>query len=233
MSDTSSEYKGLNQHSPLQVRGSAMDALLAAFASGGLPKSLHALVGSHLELNPDSRVYVHALETALASSVDEVEPVSVKNRLARLDQIFSAEPVKSRLSDDHLSDAAPSDEPRALRHFLGRSIESLEFRTVLPGVKECHIETDDGTTAILYRIRGGKKMPQHTHEGSEVTLVIRGAFRDETGYYGRGAVAITDEHVDHTPVAVEGEECLCFAVMDAPLRLTGPIGKYLNRFIRH
>lgn len=210
-----------------------MDALLAAYASGGLPKSLHALVGSHLELNPDSRVYVHALETALASSVDEGEPVIVKNRLARLDEIFSAEPVKSRVSDDLVSDNSLAGEPRALRHFLGRSIEAMEFRTVLPGVKECHIETDDGTTAILYRIRGGKKMPQHTHEGSEVTLVIRGAFRDESGYYGRGAVAITDEDIDHTPVAVEGEECLCFAVTDAPLRLTGPIGKYLNRFIRH
>lgn len=223
----------MNQHMPSQPRGSAMDTLLAAYAAGGLPKSLHALVGSHLELNPDSRVYVHALETALASSVDESEPVIVKNRLARLDEIFSAEPVKSRVSGDHVSDTPLSDEPRALRHFLGRSIDSLEFRTVLPGVKECHIETDDGTTAILYRIRGGKKMPQHTHEGSEVTLVIRGAFRDESGYYGRGAVAITDEDIDHTPVAVEGEECLCFAVTDAPLRLTGPIGKYLNRFIRH
>ncbi|PPD16512.1 MAG: transcriptional regulator [Methylobacterium sp.] len=209
-----------------------MDALLAAYAAGGLPKALHALVGSHLELRPESRIYVHALETALASSVDDSEPVTVKNRRDRLEQIFAAAPVMpAEASDSTAEDAL--DEPRALRHFLGKSIDELEFRTVLPGVKEFRVETDDGTTAILYRIRGGKKMPQHTHEGSEVTLVIRGAFRDETGYFGRGAVAITDEDVDHTPVAVEGEECLCFAVMDAPVRLTGPIGKYLNRFIRH
>jgi putative transcriptional regulator len=210
-----------------------MDALLAAYAAGGLPKSLHALVGSHLELNPESRVYVHALETALASSVDESAPATLKNRRARLDEIFAAAPVSRVVSNEHVSDDPLTDEPKALRHFLGKSLEAMEFRTVLPGVKECRIESDDGTTAMLYRIRGGKKMPQHTHEGSEVTLVIRGAFRDETGIYGRGAVAITDEHIDHTPVAVEGEECLCFAVMDAPLRLTGPIGKYLNRFIRH
>lgn len=210
-----------------------MDALLAAYAAGGLPKALHALVGSHLELNPESRVYVHALETALATSVDDSEPVAVKNRRARLDEIFEAKPVTAVVSDEHVSDDPLTDEPKALRHFLGQSIEAMEFRTVLPGVKECRIETDDGTTAILYRIRGGKKMPQHTHEGSEVTLVIRGAFRDETGIYARGDVAITDEDIDHTPVAVEGEECLCFAVMDAPLRLTGPIGKYFNRFIRH
>lgn len=223
----------MNQHISSHSQGSAMDALLAAYAAGGLPKSLHALVGSHLELNPESRVYVHALETTLASSFEDNEPVAVKNRRARLDEIFSAQPVASVVSDDQVSDEPVTDEPKSLRHFLGKSVDAMEFRTVLPGVKECRIETDDGTTAILYRIRGGKKMPQHTHEGSEVTLVIRGAFRDETGTYGRGAVAITDEDIDHTPVAVEGEECLCFAVMDAPLRLTGPIGKYFNRFIRH
>lgn len=210
-----------------------MDALLAAYAAGGLPKALHALVGAHLELRPDSRIYVHALETALASSVDDSEPVTVKNRRERLERIFAAAPVVPAEASDTTAEDAASDEPRALRHFLGKSIDELEFRSVLPGVKEFRVETDDGTTAILYRIRGGKKMPQHTHEGTEVTLVIRGAFRDETGYFGRGAVAITDEDVDHTPVAVEGEECLCFAVMDAPVRLTGPIGKYLNRFIRH
>jgi putative transcriptional regulator len=86
---------------------------------------------------------------------------------------------------------------------------------------------------VLYRIRAGKKMPQHTHEGSEYTLVIRGAFSDVTGRYGRGDVAISDEDLDHTPIAEAGEECLCFAVMDAPLRLTGPIGRFLNRFVRH
>jgi putative transcriptional regulator len=86
---------------------------------------------------------------------------------------------------------------------------------------------------MLYRIRAGKKMPQHTHEGSEYTLVIRGAFSDVTGRYGCGDVAISDEDIDHTPVAEAGEECLCFAVMDAPLRLTGPIGRFFNRFVQH
>ncbi len=70
----------MNQHTPSHSQGSAMDALLAAYAAGGLPKSLHALVGAHLELTPESRVYVHALENTLASSVESCAPVSVHNR---------------------------------------------------------------------------------------------------------------------------------------------------------
>ena len=98
----------------------------------------------------------------------------------------------------------------------------------LPGLRECRIATGDGMSAVLYKIRAGRKMPQHSHEGSEVTLVLRGGFRDEGGHFRRGDIAVADEHLDHVPVADEDEECLCFAVLDAPLRLTGPIGRWAN-----
>lgn len=218
----------MNVHIPNSPNGAPMDALLASYAAGSLPKSLHALIGAHLELNPHSRDYVSTLEAALARAVESQPIQSAGHRRERLDAIFALAP-----DPEDGSERAENSDPKALRHFLGRDLDTLEFRTVLPGVKECRIETDDGTTAIFYRIRGGKKMPQHTHEGSEYTLVIRGAFSDVTGRYGRGDVAISDEEIDHTPIAEEGEECLCFAVMDAPLRLTGPIGRYFNRFIQN
>lgn len=201
-----------------------MDALLAGYSAGALPKALHALVGAHLELSPQSRSYVSALEASLGRTIESDEMAPVGHRSERLDAIFALDVAPARND---------GDTPKSLEHFLGKSLDALEFRTILPGVKECRIPTDDGTTAVLYRIRAGKKMPQHTHEGSEYTLVIRGAFSDVTGRYGRGDVAISDEDLDHTPVAEAGEECLCFAVMDAPLRLTGPIGRYFNRFIQH
>jgi putative transcriptional regulator len=214
----------LNLHLPPQSNGQSIDALLAGYAAGSLPRSLHALVGAHLELAPQGRAYVSALEASLANSLEMNESASVGHRAERLDAIFGLDP---------LPQGQPDRELEALQHFLGKSVDALEFRTILPGVKECRVPTDDGTTAIFYRIRGGKKMPQHTHEGSEYTLVIRGAFSDMSGRYGRGDIAISDEEIDHTPVAEEGEECLCFAVMDAPLRLTGPIGRFLNRFVQH
>jgi putative transcriptional regulator len=31
----------------------------------------------------------------------------------------------------------------------------------------------------------------------------------------------------------EGQDCICFAVTDAPLRLTGPVGRILDRFFGH
>jgi putative transcriptional regulator len=214
----------LNMHIPNQPNGRSIDTLLAGYAAGALPKSLHALVGAHLELSRQSRDYVAALEASLGRSFECADTRRVEHRDERLEAIFALEAAPAR--------ATPA-VPKSLEHFFGKSFDEMAFRTVLPGVKECRVPTDDGTTAILYRIRAGKKMPQHTHEGSEYTLVIRGAFSDVTGRYGRGDIAISDEEIDHTPIAEAGEECLCFAVMDAPLRLTGPIGRFFNRFVKH
>ncbi len=84
----------------------------------------------------------------------------------------------------------------------------------------------------LLRIKAGTALPQHTHEGHEFTLLLAGGFSDASGHYLRGDVAVADASVDHRPVADDGEDCLCLAVTDAPLRLTGPFGRYLNFFAR-
>ena len=44
--------------------------------------------------------------------------------------------------------------------------------------------------------------------------------------------AIADPHVDHQPQALGDEDCLCLAVTDAPLRLTGRFSRFLNPFLR-
>ncbi len=50
----------------------------------------------------------------------------------------------------------------------------------------------------------------------------------EHGHFLRGDLAEADGSVDHRPIADPGEDCLYLAVTDAPLRLTGPVGRLLN-----
>ncbi len=202
------------------------EALLAAYAAGQLPCAAHALVAAHLEISPENRVFVASLEESLAKEFSVDRPCcEIRKREARLDAIFCCDQQAHKAPCD-------SDIPRALRHFLGRCVDEMPYRTVLPGIRECRIEGEGGMNAMLYRIAPGKKIPQHSHEGTEITLVLRGGFSDGTGHYVRGDIAIADEDVDHIPVADKGEECVCFAVLDAPLRLTGPVGRLLNRFMR-
>jgi putative transcriptional regulator len=62
--------------------------------------------------------------------------------------------------------------------------------------------------------------------------VLEGGFSDILGSYERGDITINDSSVDHQPVADDDGDCICFAVTDAPLRLTGRIGRLFNPFIR-
>ena len=99
------------------------------------------------------------------------------------------------------------------------------------GVKEARIDIGDGSVRASAPDLPRGSMPQHTHDGVESTIVLKGAFSDETGRYARGDVAIATADHDHAPVADASEECICFAVIDGPLRLTGPIGRVLNLFV--
>ncbi|MGL4438809.1 MAG: ChrR family anti-sigma-E factor, partial [Bosea sp. (in: a-proteobacteria)] len=140
-------------------------------------------------------------------------------------------------------DASPSDgfiEAPAdgvftpgLRQFVGMASADVPWRTLLPGVKEYTISNDHGTEAKLYWIKAGRKIPAHTHGGEEVTIVLKGGFSDATGHYRRGDVAMADEELDHKPVADSDQDCICFAVTDAPLKLTGPVGKVIQGLFRN
>jgi putative transcriptional regulator len=207
----------------------ALDPLLAGYAAGTLSAPLHVLVAGHLSLVPESRAFVRSLEAAGGSALESMAPVPVPNRDAILSSIFAAAdepaigPVRS---------APPGGDsvlPDPLVHYLGCTLSEIRWRTILPGVKEYKVEAVAGGEAVLYWIKPGRRMPSHTHEGAEYTLVLKGGFTDVGGHYRRGDIAIADQDVDHRPVADLDEDCICFAVTDAPLRLTGPVGRVLQR----
>lgn len=208
-----------------------LNALLASYARGVLSPPLHVLVASHLAIKPASRTFVRSLEEVAAAELGELEPIAIPDRDERLSAIFS-------LGEDERLGARPAPRrgdgvlPHPLTRYLGLTAAEVPWKTLLPGVKEYRIEDNEDGEATLYWIKSGRKMPSHTHEGSEYTLVLKGAFSDLNGHYGRGDIAIADMDVDHRPIADEGEDCLCFAVTDAPLQLTGPIGRIVQKLFK-
>lgn len=214
-----------------QPHDRALDALLAGYAAGGLSAPLHALMAGHLAICPRNRAFVASLEAAYGSAMERLDPAPVSDRDARLAAILDG-PEEPIACAPPASRAADPVLPGPVARYLGHGIADMPWRTLLPGVKEFKIKADDAT-ATLFWIRPGRRMPHHTHEGSEVTLVLRGGFTDVSGHYLRGDVAVADQEVDHRPVADPDEDCICFAVTDAPLRLTGPVGRIVQRLFGH
>jgi hypothetical protein len=119
--------------------------------------------------------------------------------------------------------------PLALRSYVGRHLDVLRWRTILPGIKECRITRNARGEASLLRCRPGMALPAHTHEGREATLVLQGAFSDVTGRYTLGEIEVADDTVDHRPVADRTAECIVFVVLEAPVKLTGLFGRLIQR----
>ncbi|WP_306030648.1 ChrR family anti-sigma-E factor [Stappia sp. MMSF_3263] len=214
----------------MDERQEHFDALLAGYVAGTLAEPARLLVRSHLDLSPVNRGFVRDLEATCGSMLEGVAPMSLENRDAMLAAIFDT-PLGERIA---APPAPPRDTrlPAALADFIGKDIADLPWKTKLPGLREYKVAEMDGCTASLLWIRAGMAMPTHTHHGTELTLVVEGGFSDGEGHYVRGDVAYADDHVDHRPVADEGEDCICFAVTEGSLRLTGPIGRFFAPFLR-
>ena len=68
--------------------------------------------------------------------------------------------------------------------------------------------------------------------GEEKILFLTVCVMDERGHYVRFDVSVSDDTQQHSPIADEGEDCIALVVIDAPLKLTGPISRFLNPFVR-
>jgi putative transcriptional regulator len=209
----------------------AMDALLASYASGSLSRPLHAVVASHLSLKADNRSFVSSMEALIAEEMAAM-PVSEapRDRSFRLSAIFGLEQAAADNPDD---EQGAYFIPAPLMDYVGRPYEGLKWRSVMPGLREVAFDHAPGCEASLLWIRAGRAMPAHTHPGMEATLVLKGSFTDATGYYGRGDLAVVDSDIDHKPVAGSDEDCICFAVSEGPVKLTGPIARLFQKLIRH
>jgi putative transcriptional regulator len=118
-----------------------------------------------------------------------------------------------------------------VRDYIGGDLSDVRWRAIGGGVRQAMIKTADRTKVRLLSIPGGTAIPDHGHRGLELTLVLKGAFRDEDDRFGPGDIEVATEDLDHTPVAEEGETCICLAATDAPLRFRGLIPRIAQPFI--
>ena len=200
------------------------EELLLDHAAGALAEASALLVATHLALCPRCRADLAALEAAGAGllEVDETgvfDEALLERTLAKLD---GQEPAPKPGVQEF---AWP---PRPLRDYLPDRLDALPWRMRLPGVHGCPLDGVAGGKVEMLRIQPGRAVPNHTHRGVEMTLVLEGGYTDELGHFARGDVCIADETITHRPHADSGPDCICLTVTDGVLRFSGPFGWIVN-----
>jgi len=77
----------------------------------------------------------------------------------------------------------------------------------------------------------GTSIPNHTHRGPELTLVLKGEFRDDNDVYGVGDVEEADNDLTHTIEISSDESCICLAATKGRLIFPAPFIKLMQVFI--
>lgn len=209
------------------------DERLLDYAAGAASEPVALVVATHLALCPRCRSEVQELDKLGGALLEDLPAESLSaNCLDRmLARIEHPEPPAEPVKQISVPPADPTI-PEPLRGYLDRPLADLPWRRRGP-ISEVPLlrEAENHATRLLW-IRAGAATPRHTHEGSELTLVLKGSFHDGHGHYCRGDVEEADKDVDHRPVADDDEDCLCLAVTDAPLKLTSPLGRLINPFVK-
>jgi putative transcriptional regulator len=122
--------------------------------------------------------------------------------------------------------------PQPLAEYVGGSLKDVKWRSLGMGTKQAILKTSKNATARLLYIPAGVEMPDHGHKGIEMTLVLQGAFIDGSQRFARGDIEIVDEHMEHTPVADIGEDCICLVASNAPLKFRGLMPRLAQVFLR-
>ena len=206
------------------------DMMLMDYASGSLGEASSVVLATHLALCPGCRHAVREMEAVGGALLEALEPDALSPGAldamrARLDASYERVSVCPNVR------VARPLFPEPLRSYVGEDPALLRWRRLLPGIQDVAIRLGGGGDARLIRTKGGVAMPQHSHAGLELVLVLQGGFSDIAGHFVRGDVEISDERVDHKPVA-DPEGCLSLCVHTGQLRLTGPIGRLFNRFLK-
>ncbi|MGL3608709.1 ChrR family anti-sigma-E factor [Rhizobium sp. G187] len=209
----------------IQVSHHISDELLLDYASGNLSEGWSIAVATHLALSPASRGRLKLMEHMGGGFLEacEAEPASTETST---DESWAQ--MKARLSNPAsvpsqtvvASPAAASPVlPEPLRSYLGGDVDKLKWRALGRGAYHIPVETADKDSQVrLLKIPAGKPVPEHSHGGRELTVVLKGAFSDGATVFRRGDIEEADETLTHQPVATPDEDCICLAVTDAPLK---------------
>ncbi|MEM8577606.1 MAG: ChrR family anti-sigma-E factor [Pseudomonadota bacterium] len=215
-----------------QINHHLTDEILMGYAAGNLPEAFNLMVAAHVSLCDECRARLASYE-ALGGEVLEISGGNTA--------VLDAGSLEATLALIAGGPAEPATRPARkdggilpgpLQDYVGADLSDVRWRPVGMGVKQAILPTDGQATARLLYIPAGAAMPDHGHQGTEMTMVLQGAFQDGDDYFGRGDVEVADSDLHHTPIADIHEDCICLAVTDAPLRFDGLLQKAVQRWAR-
>lgn len=200
--------------------------MLVDYTSGAATPGTALLMAAHLTHSPGGRLQVAEMERIGGALLADEAPVTMS--------AASLNDVLNMIDDQADAPAAPATEldpgplPRPVIDAVGIAFDDIPWKFRLPGFSEYELDVFAPERVSLLRARPGTAIPQHTHHGRELTLVMTGAMQDGDKIFRAGDLSVAGEDDDHRPRIIGDETCYCLVVMDGGLHFTGTFSRALN-----
>ena len=202
--------------------------ILMAYSAGTLPEAFGLIVATHVSMCDTCRSDLDSYDAVGGVVMEDAKLANVSDdafaATMKLISTGDSTPLTPRRSSGTL--------PSPLQDYIGGDLDQIKWKPLGMGVKQAILPTSKAATARLLYIPAGAAVPDHGHNGTEMTLVLQGAFVDEDDRFARGDVEVANEDLEHTPIADVGEDCICLAVTDAPLKFNAFLPRLAQRFLR-
>jgi putative transcriptional regulator len=203
--------------------------LLEQYIEASLAPELSLAVAAHLDLCPHcQRIKMDLEAEAGAALINLPEADSAETDWQQMLSFITAQPevaVKLEQRQPFSLQIQNSEIllPASLKPLMQNKLKWLN----LGGISTAKLAGEDQHNVSLLYIRKDSEVPQHTHLGLEITLVLKGKIYDESGCYGEGDLLINTPDHTHTPRTMS-EDCLCLSVLTAPLKFKKGLTRLLN-----
>tara|TARA_B100000787_G_scaffold168949_1_gene158853 strand:+ start:18 stop:659 length:642 start_codon:yes stop_codon:yes gene_type:complete len=200
------------------------EQLLMGYAAGILPEAFSLVVATQMSISDEARARIASYEAiggGILEDSDEAEmkPNAFQKALKEIDIPTEKRPLPPMVEGIF---------PKPLQKYVGNDLNAIKWKNIGRGVRQAILKTDKHATARLIYIPAGTAMPNHGHNGLEMTLVLQGEFHDKEDCFARGDIEIGDENLHHTPTASGNGPCICLAASDAPLKFTSLLPRLLQ-----
>jgi len=214
------------------------DATLMSLSAGTLGEALTAVASTHISMCRQCRSRLRSMDMIGGIMLASAKPHTLERPTATVAQLVATH-AETGIHTSHQHTRVKTDKalshdlPTPMSWIVGKDFADIPWKWIAPGVATHVLPLSDGATGDLrlLKVAPGKKLPEHGHGGGELTLVLKGAYRDEFGVFGPGDIADMDEDAEHQPIVEPDEDCICVVASEAPAKFKGPIARILQPLI--
>jgi putative transcriptional regulator len=212
------------------------EEIIAAYAAGSLDEASSLALATHLTLCPTCRRVCEGFEElggnlVVEMAAETLRPDALTATLARARAVTENQATARNAVRPVFAQETRPLFPMPLQYYVGGDQGAAKWKALGPGIQHMPLIADGASTARLLRIAPGKSVFEHSHEGNEMTIVLRGSYQAGGETFRRGDLEMADGDVSHRPVAGMDDVCICLAVTDAPLRFGNWLGRLMQPFI--